>query len=96
MFFKPYQRATYETLWKHPDGLSSREISVMVNNMLPYSISRASIIHFLNRSFENGIVNYREETCKGGVRRIYRHKYDKQGLIDYLTSLVKQALTTLK
>ena len=95
MFFKPYQIASLELLWTSEETLSSRQIWEQVNEMLPGTISRASIINFLNASVETGLLNYVETTGKGGYRRLYSSKMDKIGTSSYLSETVKERLQTL-
>ena len=96
MFFKPYQILSLNLLWNSEEQLSSREVWVKVNDMLPGTISRASIINFLNASVENGLLNYVEITGKGGYRRLYTSKLSKEETSNYLYEIVKERLQTLK
>ncbi len=43
------------------------------------SISRASIINFLNAMVDEGVLDYVEETGKGGYHRVYSAKLDEAG-----------------
>ena len=51
----------------------SRDVWVHVNKEFGGSktISRASIIFFLNAMCDEGVLDYREETGKGGYHRVY-------------------------
>jgi predicted transcriptional regulator len=95
MFFKPYQKLSLSTLWEYPDGLNTREVWKKVNDQMELTISRASIINFLAYCAEQGILQYRETTGKGGYRRIYYHKYNRDELSKYLKKAVKETLSTL-
>ncbi len=95
MFFKPYQKKALDIIWDYPEGLNTRQVWKKTNDQMTLSISRASIINFLAASAEQGILDYREETGKGGYRRYYWHKYDRAGLSKYLKEMVKEALKTL-
>jgi Fe2+ or Zn2+ uptake regulation protein len=95
MFFKPYQIASLDLLWNSDKHLSSREVWEKVNEVLPGTISRASIINFLNASVENGLLNYVETTGKGGYRRLYVSKLSKTETSKYLTDIVTDRLETL-
>lgn len=95
MFFKPYQRMALEILWDHPEGLSTREVWSIIKDEKGHVISRASVINFLADAAEHELLEFREETGKGGYRRYYWHKYDKPGLSGHLTELVEKALNTL-
>jgi len=95
MFFRPYQRVALELLWNHPDGLSTREVWMLTNGEMSRSISRASIINFLSDAAEYEILDYRAESGKGGNRRYYWHKYDKNDFSKNLIEIVNKALNTL-
>jgi hypothetical protein len=95
MFFRPYQIETLDLLWNSEESLSSRQVWEQVNEKLSGTISRASIINFLNASVENGLLDYYETTGKGGYRRIYSSKLTKPETTIYLTELVTERLQTL-
>ena len=95
MFFKPYQIASLELLWNNEETLSSRQVWEQVNEELPGTISRASIINFLNASVENGLLNYTEITGKGGYRRLYSSKMSKPESTVFLSEVVRERLQTL-
>ena len=95
MFFKPYQIASLDLLWNNDEHMSSREVWEKVNEILPGTISRASIINFLNASVENGLLNYMETTGKGGYRRLYTSKLSKVETSKYLSEIVTNQLETL-
>lgn len=49
------------------------------------SISRASVINFLNYLVEDeALLSYREETCKGGRRRVYRMEMDRSEFLKFI------------
>ena len=95
MFFKPYQVASLDLLWNSEETLSSRQVWEQVTEHIPGTISRASIINFLNASVENGLLDYTEITGKGGYRRLYSSKLDKLGTSSFLSEAVKEKLHTL-
>jgi len=80
---KDYQESALTYLWRLEEGVggSSREVWVNANVDLmgKRTISRASIINFLNAMVDEGILNFHEITGKGGHRRIYKAKYDEEG-----------------
>lgn len=57
------------------------------------SISRASIIFFLNRMVEEGVLDFRDATGKGGHHRIYFPKLDERGYKKYV---VRSLLESVK
>ena len=95
MFFKPYQIASLELLWNSEETLSSRQVWEKVNEQIPSTISRASIINFLTASVENGLLNYEETTGKGGYRRLYSSKMSKPETSTFLADTVRERLNTL-
>lgn len=95
MFFKPYQIAVLEVLFQNPDGLNSRQVWQKTNEKIPNTISRASIINFLNSLADLEILEYKEVSGKGGYRRIYWHQYSKKDLAKFLSNEVTNALKTL-
>ena len=95
MFFKPYQIISLDILWNSEETLSSRQVWEQANEQLPGTISRASIINFLNASVENGLLNYVETTGKGGYRRLYSSKLTKPETSTFLSGMVKDRLQTL-
>ena len=96
MFFFPYQIVSLDILWNSEENLNSRQVWQMANEKLrPRTISRASIINFLNASVEHGILNYVETTGKGGYRRLYSPKFTKSETSTFLAEKVNERLLTL-
>jgi hypothetical protein len=91
MVLKDYQEVALRYLWRlDGGGASSRDVWVQVNEDLTgkRTISRASIINFLNSMVDEGVLNYTETTGKGGHRRIYSAKYDEAGFKEYIAKVV--------
>jgi predicted transcriptional regulator len=90
--FRDYQVEALRVVWKRgDDGAISREVWSSVNEELGNKkISRASIINFLNAMVDEGILDYEEETGKGGYHRVYKPKLNekefKRFLVDKLIS----------
>ncbi len=80
---KDYQEKALGVLWKRgEEGAISREVWAQVNKILiekEESISRASIINFLNDMVDAKVLNYEERTGKGGYHRIYYSAFDEDG-----------------
>ncbi|MGQ9679252.1 MAG: BlaI/MecI/CopY family transcriptional regulator [Candidatus Bathyarchaeia archaeon] len=92
---KDYQIESLRVVWDNSDkGVTSREVYMNVNKVLENvkTISRASIINFLNDMCDEGVLTYEEETCKGGMRRKYFPKLDEEGLKKYVAKVVFQSL----
>jgi predicted transcriptional regulator len=91
MVLKDYQEAALRYLWRlDGGGASSRDVWEQVNEDLKgkRTISRASIINFLNSMVDEGVLSYTETTGKGGHRRIYSAKYDEAGFKEYIAKVV--------
>ncbi len=92
---RDYQIEALRMVWDDdPEGVTSREVYQHVNKQLEgvRTISRASIINFLNAMCDEGVVNYVEETCKGGTRRKYSTGLDEEGLKKYIAKSVLESL----
>ena len=88
MFFKDYQIHALRYLWSIEGGANSRAVWEQVNRRLQGTISRASIINFLNNVVDEGILRYEERTGKGGHYRIYYHNYDETQLREHLANYI--------
>jgi predicted transcriptional regulator len=84
---RDYQIEALRMVWnKDGEGVSSRDAHLHVNKELGgvKTISRASIINFLNSMCDEGVLNYEEETCKGGMRRKYSPRLDEEEYKKYI------------
>ena len=72
MFFKkPWKQVAFRKVMDGRDWRSA-EIYEYVNSVLDdSSISRASVIFFLDDLVEEDLLSYREETGKGGHHKVY-------------------------
>lgn len=69
---KDYQEIALRVIWASPEGLGSRAVWDRVNvGLRGETISRASIINFLEAMREAGVLKGVEITGKGGHRWIY-------------------------
>ncbi len=92
---RDYQIEAMKLVWAHNgNGMTSREVYDATNNRLGAgkSVSRASIINFLNAMCDENILDYEEETCKGGMRRKYKKGLDEKGFKKYIASEVLSSL----
>ncbi|MBD3205176.1 hypothetical protein GF319_02385 [Candidatus Bathyarchaeota archaeon] len=95
MVLKDYQELALRYLWRlDGEGASSRDVWMQVNEDLKggRSISRASIINFLNDMVDEGVLSYTETTGKGGHRRIYSAKYNEAEYKQYIARTVLKNL----
>lgn len=92
---RDYQIEALRFVWtKGDEGANSRQTWLQVNEALSgaKTISRASIINFLNAMVDEGVLNYHETTGKGGYRRIYSPKLDERAFKKYIAKMVIESL----
>ena len=90
-----YEELALQTLWNlGEEGANSRKVWDTVCNNLSEgnSISRASIIFFLNRMVEQGVLSFRDATGKGGHQKIYYPILDRQ---EYITQIAKTCIQSM-
>ena len=93
--FRDYQEAALRYVWKvEGKGVTSRMVHTHVNERFDggRSISRASIINFLNAMVDEGVLDFVEETGKGGYHRVYTAKLDEAGFKRALAESVFSSL----
>jgi len=89
MFFKDYQVESLRYLWRiQPEGANSRSVWTNVNDSLQGSISRASIINYLNAMVDDELLTYTEATGKGGHHRVYYMKFGEAEFKQQISGLV--------
>ena len=84
---REYEELALRYIWEiSEEGAGSREVFQKVNESLGEgkSISRASVINFLNRMVDQGVFSFREATGKGGYHRIYVTNLDEKGYKKYI------------
>ena len=79
--FRDYQEEALRFVWGGEQGVNSRLVWLHVNDAFggETTISRASIINFLNSMVDEGVLDYEDRTGKGGHHRIYLPKLDESG-----------------
>ncbi len=94
MVFRDYQEEAVRFVWEVGDrGAVSREVWTNVNERLVgKTISRASIINFLNAMVDEGVLDYHEESGKGGYHRVYRPKLDEPSFKRYVAQVMISSL----
>ena len=92
MFFKDYQVKTLKALWNSNQGMSSKQVWDAVG---ADSISRASVINFINDCLENDLLEADYITGKGEHRGIYKPKRNEAETKEYLKKVFKEKLETL-
>ncbi len=92
---KEYEEAGLRYIWAQGEkGAGSGKTWKAVNEALGQdkSISRASVIFFLNRMVDQGVLAYRSVTGKGGHHRVYYPIMDER---DYKKHLLKTVVESL-
>lgn len=92
---RDYQIEALKIIWSHNgDGMTSREVYEATNDRLGQgrSVSRASIINFLNAMCDENVLDFEEETCKGGMRRKYKKGLDEKGFKKHVAADVLSSL----
>ncbi len=92
--FRDYQEEALRIVWNRgSEGVISREVWNHVNeNLNPRTISRASIINYLNAMVDEGVLDFDERTGKGGYHRVYRPRLDENEFKKYLAETVISSL----
>ena len=67
----PWQAELMRLIWGAGGEIDSRTAHNRLRNTTT-PVSRASTINFLDKMTEEGLLDYREATTKGGWKRIYR------------------------
>ena len=89
MFFKDWQILVLHHIWNiFPAGTNSRSVWTNVNESLPGSISRTSIIIYLNHMVDEALLTYTETTSIGGRQRVYYTKYSETKFKQHIAGLI--------
>ena len=88
---REYEELAIRYIWSvGEEGAGSGKVWDHVNEWLDEgkSISRASVIFFLNRMVDQGVLSWRDATGKGGHHKIYYPKLDEIGYRKYLAEII--------
>jgi hypothetical protein len=90
---RDWQIKAMQVVWSNPEGIISRVAWQKVNEALKVeTISRASIINFLEDMREMGVLKGVEETCKGGHRWVYYPAMDEAGFKKFIVETLIEKL----
>jgi len=94
MVLKDWEEEALKVFWDDPQKeYTSKHVWDRVNQRLrPGSISRASIINFIEDMVEMGVLSKRETTGKGGYRGIYSSKMGESGFQRFIVETALEAL----
>ena len=93
---KEYEEIALRYIWSLGDeGAGSGKTWEHVNKELSEgkSISRASVIFYLNRMVDEGVLGFRDATGRGGHHRIYITKLDESGYKKYIVKTLLNSVT---
>ena len=91
---KDYQEIALRVIWASPEGLGSKAVMDRVNAELQgKTISRASVINFLEAMREAGVLKGDERTGKGGHRWIYSPAMNESEFKEFIAeTLIKKLM----
>jgi len=90
---KHWQLKAMRVVWNSPEGANSRTVWIETNKALKTdTISRASIINFLNDMKELGVLTGDDRTGKGGHHWIYKAAMDEAGFKRFIASTLLESL----
>ena len=90
---KDYQELALRAIWANPEGLGSKAVTDRVNAELkPGTISRASVINFLESMKEMGVLKGDEKTGKGGHRWIYSPAMNESEFKEFIVTTLLESL----
>ncbi len=93
---KEYEEIALRYIWSVGDeGAGSAKTWEHVNKELSEgkSISRASVIFYLNRMVDEGVMGFRDATGKGGHHRIYVTQLDERGYEKYIVRTLLESVS---
>jgi predicted transcriptional regulator len=90
---KVWQLKALHVLWSSPGGAKSFVVWEKVNKILEgETISRASIINFLEAMRETGVLSGEQETGKGGYHWVYSPAMDEAGFKQFIAKTLLEKL----
>ncbi len=92
---REYEEIALRYIWSlGEEGAGSGKTWEHANKVLSEgkSISRASIIFYLNRMVDEGVLGWRDATGKGGHHRIYITKLDESGYKKYIVRTLLESV----
>ena len=90
---KDYQELALRAIWATPEGLGSKAVWDRVNAELKSNtISRASIINFLEAMREAGVLKGDEKTGKGGHRWIYSPAMNESEFKEFIVTTLLEKI----
>ena len=94
---RPYAKIAIKRLWMlmpDPVGVGSGKVWGHINENLPEgeTVSRATVIIFLNWLVDIGVAGFKDATGKGGHHKLYYMKITEKQFWKWLAKLVQERL----
>ncbi len=90
---KDWELKAMQVVWGSPEGANSRTVWLETNKALKTStISRASVINFLEAMRALGVLSGEERTGKGGHHWVYYPAMDEAGFKRFIASTLLESL----
>jgi predicted transcriptional regulator len=90
---KDYQEITLRAIWATPEGLGSKAVWDRVNAELkPNTISRASVINFLESMRKMSVLKGEGKTGKGGHHWIYSSAMNESEFKQHIARTILESL----
>ena len=92
---KKYEEVALKFVWSTgEEGVGSGKTWAITNERLgpDKTISRASVIFFLNRMVDQGVLSYRTATGKGGHHRVYYPVLDEEAYKKHILKTIVESL----
>lgn len=92
---KEYEEVALRYVWSMgEEGVGSGKTWAITNERLGHgeTISRASVIFFLNRMVDQGVLSYRTATGKGGHHRVYYSVLDEKAYKKHILKTIVASL----
>ncbi|GAG07951.1 unnamed protein product, partial [marine sediment metagenome] len=96
--YREYELTILEYLFGVDEGAGSGRVWRWVNEESDWAlagntISRSSVIFFLNRLVDEGLLDWRDATGKGGHHRLYEMKMSRQ---EFVKAVIGKFVTKLR
>jgi len=88
---KPYQYGIITEILDKKENITSGEMHAHLE-FQGYTVSRASVINYLKKLAESGIIDAKEETGKGGYHGVYSAKLVFEEILTHIVTSVMDSL----
>ena len=93
---KEYQELALRYVWEAGEkgAVSGHVWRAVIEELQKHgdSISRTSVINSLNNLVDEGVLDYHEESGKGGIYRVYKPVMDKDSYKKYVVKIILESI----